>query len=129
MKKAVIDEILEPGTPDKVLEREQCVRDGFWEKLKKTAGKLPFVEDVVAGYYCALDPETPFKVRGTLLAALAYFIMPVDLVPDFIVGLGLSDDITVLTIVIARIREHMTEAHREAARKALQTHDVTDQER
>ena len=55
-------------------EQERTVRRDFWAKLKHFAGQVPFVEDVVAAYYCALDPATPMRVRGILLAALVYFI-------------------------------------------------------
>ena len=51
-------------------ERERKVRRDFWTKLKHFAGQMPFVEDLVAAYYCALDPATPMRVRGILLAAL-----------------------------------------------------------
>jgi len=57
-------------------EREEKVRRDFWSKLKRFAGQVPFVEDLVAGYYCALDPDTPMRVRGMLLAAIVYFILP-----------------------------------------------------
>ena len=55
-------------------EQERTVIRDFWTALKQFAGRLPFVEDLVAAYYCALDPATPMRVRGILLAALAYFI-------------------------------------------------------
>jgi hypothetical protein len=47
-------------------EWERKVRTDFWSKLKRFAGQVPFVEDIVAGYYCALDPATPMRVRGCL---------------------------------------------------------------
>src|SRR4029079_2144733 len=53
-------------------ERERKVRRDFWAKLKRFAGMVPFVDDLVAAYYCALDPATPMRVRGMLLAAIAY---------------------------------------------------------
>ena len=55
-------------------EQERIVIRDFWTAFKQFAGRLQFVEDLVAAYYCALDPATPMRVRGTLLAALAYFI-------------------------------------------------------
>ncbi|HAH66781.1 MAG TPA: hypothetical protein DCL72_15215, partial [Rhizobiales bacterium] len=73
-------------------ERERQIRRDFWAKLKRFAGRVPFVDDLVAAYYCALDPATPMRVRGMLLAALAYFILPFDLIPDMIAGLGFADD-------------------------------------
>jgi len=126
MRKAVIDEILRPGDMEKTAKREANVRKNFWKKIKKTASRIPYVDEVVASYYCALDPQTPFKVRGTILAGLAYFILPLDLLPDFIAGFGLTDDITVLTLVIGRIREHITEAHRAAAKTALEDEETPD---
>jgi len=70
--------------------RERKVRSEFWQKLRRFAGQVPFVEDIVAGYYCALDPATPMRVRGMLLAAIAYFILPLDFIPDIVAGLGFA---------------------------------------
>ena len=69
--------------------------------MKRFAGQVPFVEDIVAGYYCALDPATPMRVRGMLLAAIAYFILPFDFVPDIIAGLGFADDAALFTAVLS----------------------------
>jgi uncharacterized membrane protein YkvA (DUF1232 family) len=100
-------------------ERERKVRRDFWAKLKRFAGLVPFVDDLVAAYYCALDPSTPMRVRGMLLAALAYFILPADLIPDMIAGLGFADDAALLTAVIALVASHITPTHRAAAARAL----------
>ena len=67
----------------------------------------------------AMDSRTPLRVRGTMLAALAYFVMPADLIPDFVVGLGFTDDVAVLTAAIAAGQGHIRPTHRKAARKAL----------
>src|SRR4029078_9786646 len=100
-------------------ERERKVRRDFWSKLKRCAGMVPFVEDLVAAYYCALDPATPTRVRGMLLAALAYFILPLDIVPDLIVGLGFADDAALLPAVVGLVSAHITPIHRAAAARAL----------
>jgi uncharacterized membrane protein YkvA (DUF1232 family) len=100
-------------------ERERKVRRDFWAKLKRFAGMVPFVEDIVAAYYCALDPATPMRVRGMLLAALAYFILPADFIPDMIVGLGFADDAALLTAVLGMVASHITPIHRAAAARAL----------
>ncbi|MGH6854206.1 MAG: YkvA family protein [Aestuariivirga sp.] len=102
-----------------VTRQEERVKQGFWPKLARSLASLPFAEEVVAAYYCAFDPETPRKAKGILLAALAYFILPFDVVPDFILGLGFTDDMAVLFTAINMIRTHMTEAHRGKARQAL----------
>jgi len=119
MDKARIDEILTPGDRDRNREREERVRGQFWRTARRAARQVPFMEDVVAAYYCALDSRTPTRVRGVLLAALAYFVLPVDFIPDFIFGLGFTDDVAVLTAAITALRGHITPAHRAAAREAL----------
>ncbi len=99
---------------------EASVVKNFWPKLKKSLASIPFAEEVVASYYCAFDPATPLKVKGILLAALAYFIMPIDVIPDFILGLGFTDDMAVLYTAISLIRSHMTQAHRDRAKETLE---------
>jgi uncharacterized membrane protein YkvA (DUF1232 family) len=119
MDKTRIDEILTPGDRDRNREREERVRGQFWRTAKRAARQVPFMEDVVAAYYCALDTRTPTRVRGILLAALAYFVLPTDFIPVFIFGLGFTDDVAVLTAAITALRSHITPAHRAAAREAL----------
>lgn len=105
--------------PKDFSEREEKVRAEFWGKLKRFAGRVPFVEDAVSAYYCALDPETPLRVRGTLLGALAYFILPIDIVPDFILGVGFTDDAAVIAMAIRLVSQHIKPVHRVAASRAL----------
>ena len=99
--------------------REEKVRAGFWEKFRRVAGHIPFTDDLLASYYCAMDPATPTRVRGMLLGALAYFILPIDAVPDFIAGFGYSDDAAILASVISLVAAHIRPAHRAAAAKTL----------
>ena len=98
---------------------ERKVRHDFWAKLRRFAGMVPFVEDLVAAYYCALDPASPMRVRGMLLAAIAYFILPFDFIPDMIAGLGFADDAALLTAVVGLVASHITPVHRAAAARAL----------
>jgi len=100
-------------------ERERKVRREFWDKLKRVAARIPFIEDLVAAYYCAMDPATPTRVRGMLLAALAYFILPIDLIPDMLGGLGFADDMALFTAVVGMVSSHITPTHRAAAARAL----------
>ncbi|RLQ89111.1 YkvA family protein [Notoacmeibacter ruber] len=124
MEKSRIENILAPVSDRERAEREDRVRRSFWTKLKRVARQIPFIEDLVAAYYCALDPHVPIKARGILLAALAYFILPFDFLPDIILGIGFTDDMAVLMYAISTIRGHMTEAHYAAARKALADEDI-----
>lgn len=99
---------------------EQTVRSGFWPKLGKVAASIPFAEDAVAAYYCAFDRATPLKAKGILFGALAYFVMPIDAIPDFVLGLGFTDDMAVLLAAIGMIRAHLKPAHYDRAREMLE---------
>jgi uncharacterized membrane protein YkvA (DUF1232 family) len=119
-----VDDILQPESAEMNDSREREVRAGFWRTLANAAGRIPFAEDLVAAYFAALDPRTPTRVRGTLIAALAYFVMPLDLVPDFIVGLGFTDDAAVLTAAITAVQRHIRPRHRRQARETLSQRHV-----
>ena len=95
------------------------VASGFWPKLRRVIGRVPFAEDAVAAWFCALDSETPLRVRGLLLAALAYFVLPFDLVPDMILGIGFGDDLTVIISTVTLLAGNIKPRHREAARRVL----------
>jgi uncharacterized membrane protein YkvA (DUF1232 family) len=98
---------------------EAQVRQGFWQKARQTLGKVPFSEDAVAAFYCATDSATPLPIRATLMGALAYFILPIDAVPDILLVLGYTDDAAIIVAAFAAARMHITEAHRAKAREWL----------
>lgn len=100
------------------------VRAGFVNKIKSVARRVPFAEDAVAAWFCARDPATPFKVRATLVGALAYFVLPVDAVPDFIAVLGFTDDAAVLLAALKIVGGSITDAHRARAVRWLRSIDV-----
>lgn len=100
-------------------ENERIVEEGFVDKAKRTLGRVPFTDEAVAAYYCATDPATPSRVRITLMAALAYFVVPTDMVPDFIAMLGFTDDAAVFWAAWRSVQGHVTETHRERARAFL----------
>lgn len=101
------------------MSEEHQVKTRFWPKLAAVIARVPFAETAAAAWFCAMDSATPAHVRATLLAALAYFILPFDAIPDMLAGIGFTDDLAVLTTAVALMRSHMTEAHYEKARAAL----------
>ena len=114
-----IGEILLPGEESEQEARADKVRNRFWPTMKRAMRQLPFTRDVVAAYYCALDPNTPMRTRGILLGALAYFVLPFDFVPDFFAVVGFSDDIAVLTAAFAAIAGQIKDDHYIKADDAL----------
>jgi uncharacterized membrane protein YkvA (DUF1232 family) len=117
---AMYAEIPERAALPAVIARNQnTVERGFWKKLLKVAGRIPFTEELAAAYFCATDPATPTRVKGVLFAALAYFVIPTDAIPDFVAGLGFTDDAAVLALAISMVSRHMQPPHRSRARTAL----------
>lgn len=110
----------------KLARDERVVKSVFWPKVRATLGKVPFTEDAVAAFYCATDRGTPAYVRAILFGALAYFIAPIDIIPDFIAGLGFTDDATVLMAAFSAVRKHLTPEHRSRARGYLMRDDPAD---
>ncbi|MCQ1569360.1 YkvA family protein [Neorhizobium galegae] len=122
-----IGEILLPGDEDTQDRRERQVRAKFWPTLKRAVRQVPFSRDLVAAYYCAIDRRTPTRVRGVLLAALAYFVMPIDFLPDMFVLVGFTDDIAVLAAAFRMIQGHIADRHYEAADLVLADNpDIAD---
>ena len=105
--------------PATISGNEKTVRNGFWPKMTKVLARIPFADNAVAAYYCAFDPQTPTRVRAILLAALAYFIMPIDVVPDMLVGIGFTDDMAVLATAYSLINKHIKQEHFDKAREKL----------
>jgi len=102
------------------LRRDQArVESGFWGKMRRTLARVPFVDELVAAYYCATDPATPLRAKAVLYGALAYFVLPIDIVPDFIFLFGFTDDAAVLYAAIRTVRAYMNESHRLQARAAI----------
>jgi uncharacterized membrane protein YkvA (DUF1232 family) len=108
-----------PGMAEVLTPDEVRVRRGFWDKVRATLGRVGFLEEAIAAFYCATDPRTPKWVKAVLLGALAYFILPFDGIPDFLIAFGYTDDLAVLLGAIRAVGGHVTDDHRLRAREAL----------
>ncbi|HEY3777245.1 MAG TPA: YkvA family protein [Rhizomicrobium sp.] len=105
--------------PTAVARHARIVDQGFWTKLLNVAGRVPFAEDLAAAWFCIADPTTPRRVRGVLLAALAWFVVPTAVMPEFVVVLGFTNEVAVTAIAVRMIRKHLKEHHYVRARAAL----------
>ena len=101
------------------LDQQRLVDRDFWRKLLKVMGRIPFAEDLAAAYFCAIDPATPARAKALLVGALAYFVLPLDAIPDFIAGFGYTDDAAVIAMAIRLVSGNLKERHYEKARTAL----------
>ncbi|CAN7674152.1 YkvA family protein [Bosea sp. LjRoot90] len=91
----------------------------FIGRLKRVAKRIPFAEDLLAAFVCARDPATPRRVKLTLLAALGYFVLPLDALPDVMPLLGFTDDAAVIAAALAAVAGSITPQHRERAKEML----------
>lgn len=48
-----------------------------------------------------------WRVLGIVAGAAGYLVIPIDIIPDFILGLGLLDDATVLGLALGLIRREI----------------------
>jgi uncharacterized membrane protein YkvA (DUF1232 family) len=96
------------------------LRRDFWGKLRGALAHLPFAEELLAAYYCAFDRATPTQAKAALVAAIAYFVLPFDAIPDMLPIIGFTDDAAVLAATIKLVASHITPEHRQAAREKLQ---------
>lgn len=117
---------LVPYDPQRFARDRARVDSGFWSKVRRTLGRVPFVEEAVAAYFCAVDRATPLQVKAVLMGALAYFVLPADMIPDFIAAFGYTDDAAVFYAALRTVAPHVTERHRERAREVLEGLDRPD---
>lgn len=99
--------------------QEQTVRSEFWAKLRGVLGRIDFAREAVAAWYCVTDPATPARIKAILIGALAYFILPVDVIPDVILGLGYTDDAAIFWVAWKAVGAHIEDRHRARAAAAL----------
>ena len=95
----------------------------FWDKLQhyaKTAGG-EVVEKALLLYYAAQEEKAPAWAKGTIAAALGYFIVPLDAITDLAPGVGYADDLGVLVLALAAVATYINDDVR--ARTAQKMHD------
>ncbi|EOR24702.1 DUF1232 domain-containing protein [Cytobacillus oceanisediminis] len=93
----------------------------FWAKLARYAKKAgsSVVYAVLLLYYTLQKPNVPKKVKATIIGALGYFILPIDLIPDFLVGIGYTDDLGALGIALFQVAMYIDDDIKSKARTKL----------
>mgnify|MGYP006267619755 CR=1 FL=1 len=83
------------------------IDEGVLKKILLRAGRV-IAQPALEGLELIMDNSTPPQVRISIVGALTYLIVPVDLIPDFIPASGFSDDLVALTAVISLWQHHIT---------------------
>ena len=87
----------------------------FWEKMKEVAKKvgLKVTSYALILYYVLEKDEVPLKDKIIITGALGYFILPVDLIPDFIPIAGYTDDVAGMLFAIKKCMNYVDDEIKE----------------
>ena len=99
-KETVIPEVMDEKLDPKYA--KEFSEEGFWDKitsvLKKAGSEI--IYKALQLFYATQNPACPLAIKGTIYAALGYFILPLDLIPDFLPGVGFTDDLLAIGAAI-----------------------------
>jgi uncharacterized membrane protein YkvA (DUF1232 family) len=85
---------------EQVKEKIEYVEDNLWGKLEKTGKRISFAKDILALYKYMKDPFVKWYRKSIVVAALIYFIVPIDTIPDLTPLFGYLDDLGVITALL-----------------------------
>ena len=85
---------------EEVKEKIEFVEDNLWTKLEKTGKRISFAKDILALYKYMRDPFVKWYRKSIVVAALVYFIVPIDTIPDLTPLFGYLDDLGVITALL-----------------------------
>lgn len=100
---------------------ESYTPPGLWRKLcriAKAAGAKTLLTALTL-FYCLQDRDTPRWARGVIIGALGYLILPLDLIPDMIPGVGYADDWAALVGALATVAAYIKDEHKARANAQL----------
>lgn len=90
---------------------------GLWKTLTKVAlvaGEKSLLTALTL-FYCLQDRETPPWAKGVIVGALGYLILPVDMIPDILPGIGYGDDWGALVAALGTVAAYIKDEHKSKA--------------
>ena len=110
-------------TPEELVQyQEHYSEDAFWDKVKLLAGKAgsKLIYHALVLYYTLMDPNTPMRYKAIIAGALGYFILPVDLMPDFLPFAGLADDWAALIDALSYVESAINPQNKAKAKEKVE---------
>lgn len=86
----------------------------LWRKLSRfalIAGRKTVLTAITL-YHCLGDKDTPAWAKGVIAGALGYLVLPADLVPDVLPGVGYSDDWAALAAALTTVATYVKDIHK-----------------
>ena len=90
----------EENSEEDYAEKEKYIEENLWFKLEKVGKKISFARDVMALYRYMRDSFVSWQRKAIVIAALIYFISPIDSIPDLTPFFGYLDDLGVITALL-----------------------------
>ena len=83
---------------------------GLFAKIGKAFKKAgeKVVYNVLLLYYVMVNKDTPLHHKATIIGALGYFILPLDMIPDFLPFAGFTDDLAAIMTCINVVNANIT---------------------
>jgi uncharacterized membrane protein YkvA (DUF1232 family) len=100
---------------------KEILSSSFWRKLRSmvaTAGHKTLFTSLVL-FNCLKDHDTPAWARGVIVGALGYLILPTDLIPDVLPGVGYGDDWSTIVVALGTVAAYIKESHKLRAKEQL----------
>lgn len=116
-------DVLDPSralVPSTVRVNEVRVKQGFWPKMRRFGAKVPFAREALSAWFATRDKATPLRTKGIMMAGLAYFVLPTDVIPDFLAGFGFTDDAAVLMMLLSVVGGAIKPQHKAQAEATLE---------
>jgi uncharacterized membrane protein YkvA (DUF1232 family) len=66
-----------------------------------------FRRDLGRLWHAFFDPRTPLWLKAAMVGVTLYLFSPIDLIPDFLLGLGFLDDLIVVPFLLSWIARHL----------------------
>lgn len=109
-------------TPEELVQyKDNYSEDAFWDKVRMLAGKTgsKVIYYALVLYYTLSDPNTPMKYKTVIAGALGYFILPIDIIPDFLPFAGMADDWAALIAAVTYVVKAISPKHKEKAQEKV----------
>lgn len=91
---------LDFGGETETEEKIKYIEENLWEKLERVGKKISFAKDILALVNYMRDPYVSWHRKAIVVAALIYFISPIDTIPDIAPLVGYLDDLGVITALL-----------------------------
>lgn len=101
--------------------RDKYSEEGLWEKIRKNIAKIgaKVIYQALLLFYVAQSPNCPAKIKAGIIGALGYLISPLDLIPDFMPGIGFADDAAAIAAAVALAQVYINDEIRAQARAKI----------